>query len=285
MDKILSEKLFRVKNTEPKQWIVDLSKGIRIDCDPNAKRASFPYYEFTPYLQFLSKTQLQQELGVKESTKKPIINEPCDVSSSKEGVCVVTRTIQLSNSHAGTHADQPRYIFKFHELMSSSHFVKDPPFLYFDDYQYNGPCTLINLSFIRKEKNPEITVDALLKVIDKTSLKKISRLLIRTYETYPNEWDPKFSYFSKECANFLATELENLLLIGIDTPSIDHPQASPIIEFCHGIFWKKRIAILENLDFSKFTSGSYSCNGYIYTRWNPYQDYKDGRGCMVTFLF
>lgn len=108
MDKILSEKILRVKTSEPKQWMVDLSKGIKIDCDPNEKRASFPYYDFTPHLQSLSKTQLQQELGVKESTKKTIINESCNVSSSKEGVCVVTRTIQLSNSHAGTHADQPR---------------------------------------------------------------------------------------------------------------------------------------------------------------------------------
>lgn len=145
---------------------------------------------------------------------------------------------------------------------------------------------MINLSFIRKENKPEITVDAILKVIDKSELKKISRLLIRTYETYPKEWDPNFSYFSKDCANFLSTECENLLLVGIDTPSIDHPQASPIIEYCHGIFWKSRIAILENLDFSKFTSGGMkSINGYIYTRWNPYQDYKDGRGCFVTFLF
>jgi hypothetical protein len=42
---------------------------------------------------------------VKEQVK--LLNESFDVSGSPDGVCIVTRSILLSNSHAGTHADQP----------------------------------------------------------------------------------------------------------------------------------------------------------------------------------
>jgi kynurenine formamidase len=41
-------------------------------------------------------------------TAAPSITKPLDVSSSRDGVCIVTtRTVFVSNSHAGTHADRP----------------------------------------------------------------------------------------------------------------------------------------------------------------------------------
>ncbi len=60
-------------------------------------------------------TEVQSAIDEEGRSNKKI-NEPRDVSGSPSGVCIVTRSILLSNSHAGTHADQP--VSALHVLFS-----------------------------------------------------------------------------------------------------------------------------------------------------------------------
>lgn len=153
------------------------------------------------------------------------------------------------------------------------HFLTNPPFKYFDDYQYNGQCTIIDL---RDKNKREITVeDIKLHIKD---LENLTRLLIWTYKSIPNEWDDQFSYLSVECANFLGN-LTNLILIGIDTPSVDHPSASPICNCSHGALFKGFIGILENLDFTGIKK---SGSGIIKTKW--INEYIDSKSCIVSYF-
>ncbi|EFC36554.1 predicted protein [Naegleria gruberi] len=217
------------------------------------------------------------------------MNQSCDVSSSCNGVCIVTRNVILSNSHAGTHADQPK------------HFEKNPIVEYFHTLQYNGACLVLNLVEELKN-NLEISEEILRNAIEKSKIPKdkILRCIIKTRSNQPSdeqEWTNDFAHFHPSAAEYLSRELPNLLLIGIDTPSIDHPNKAPIIEHSHGRFWNARIAILENLNcemiFSHTNSSDNSINsnnsinnsieGYLQTSFNPLQISQDAIGCFVKF--
>jgi kynurenine formamidase len=217
---------------------------------------------------------------VKEQVK--LINESFDVSGSPDGVCIVTRSILLSNSHAGTHADQPK------------HFDRNPPFSEFNDLQYNGPCIVLNLmDSLHFDKS--ITVEQLKPMIEKLNIKKdlVSRILLRTRNA-PNEeqeWQNEFAHLDPKCADWLVQTFPNLVLVGIDTPSIDHPTASPIIHCSHGALWKQRVAILENLNLGVLFTQSDNrtsmnvIHGYIQTIWNPMQIFEDSKGCLAQFYW
>jgi kynurenine formamidase len=151
--------------------------------------------------------------------------------------------------------------------------VKDPPFRYFDDFQYNGRCHVIELT---ETDYSGISIDNVKSAFkNDREMGKVTRLLIKTYKSTPNEWDVAAAFLTMECAKFLAT-LPNLILVGIDTPSIDHQSASPIIKYSHGSLWESRIAILENLSFPKEISGDY----IIQTRWTAV--YRDSKQAIVT---
>lgn len=102
--------------------------------------------------------------------------------------------------------------------------------------------------------------------------------MIWTYKKVPDEWDDQFSFLSIETAEFLG-KLPNLLLIGIDTPSVDHPSASPICNCSHGNLFKGCIAILENLDFSNIKNAS---KGILRTKWT--NEFNDSKQCICSFF-
>ena len=195
-------------------------------------------------------------------------NIPLDVSSSSEGVCIITKILQISNSHAGTHTDLP------------GHFLENPPFKQWDDFQLNGPCIILNLT---KKKNCKIEIEDLEKACGDINPNKITRLLINTYgNDIPTQWDSNPSYLSIECSKYLG-KLENLLLLGIDTPSVDHQNSAPICNCSHGGLWNGRVAIIENLDFSLLNKNDNYESGFIQTIWNKNQQSFDGKGCHVNF--
>ena len=70
--------------------------------------------QLTPIV--LLKQSITEVQSDEEGCSNKKINESCDVSGSPSGVCIVTRSILLSNSHAGTHADQP--VSALHDLFS-----------------------------------------------------------------------------------------------------------------------------------------------------------------------
>ncbi|KAL0484070.1 kynB [Acrasis kona] len=274
MDEQLQEKLKVLRALEEKdECCVKLKNKTDLTVNVSSQGASFPYHDYTPYCQELNRDQILKELGVSDehAQRNAIMNTSCDVSSSKDGVCVVTRTVLLSNSHAGTHCDQP------------AHFVKDPSVRWFDDIQYNGKCYIADLSNV-KDDSTYIKQSELKTAIDglNANLVNITRLLVRTNRTNWNKWEESFCHFDKDVASWLCNYLPNLALIAIDSPSVDNPNKAPIINYAHGQFWAHRVAIMENITFERMKH-SYN-HGYLFTVWSQIQEHDDSRGCQVFFF-
>lgn len=259
-DTILDAKLKSVRILEAKlDHSISLDNLINISCPPESKRCSFPY-SVTPFLQSPSKLDLETDL--KCTINEIPYNRELNCSGSSEGVCYISKTLEMSNSHAGTHADQPR------------HFLESPDFESFDDLQYNGQCLVVSLV---DRKSPTISLKELTSSVPRDfNFDNLTRILIKTYSTLPLGWDDHFAHLSIECAKFLGN-LPNLLLVGIDTPSIDHPSASPIIKCSHGSLWNGRVAILENLNLISIPPSI----GFLKTIWN--RTYSDSKQCICLF--
>mmetsp|Transcript_4864 Transcript_4864/g.18225 ORF Transcript_4864/g.18225 Transcript_4864/m.18225 type:complete len:342 (-) Transcript_4864:561-1586(-) len=259
-----------------KNFKIDENKEVRIDCDPRAPKASFPS-KYTPY-----------------ATIKEAEEVNCD--SSGAGVCMVNKVLIETNSHAGTHADQPK------------HFVENPPFKYFPDEYYNGDVLLLDLSPYLNSDTQQIDASMLEFAFEEINKMKffqvelpwtstvvnmlrnpgrIKRLIIKTHSGEhmenaqlddPNSFVP---HFSNSGASYLLQSFPELRMIGIDSISVDAPNAAPISEHVHGIFWRNQVAIVENLRLNNVNRRLVA--GRIRTFWNPYQDFEDARGCIVTF--
>jgi len=201
----------------------------------------------------------------------PTVSETMDVSSSQDGVCMVTcHAVSITNSHAGTHADTP------------FHFMQDPPFESFLDEQYSGNVIVLNLhSFLKDSKaiTPEMLQAAAHECC--IELAQIRRLILRTYIKPPAAWEDCFAYLTPAAATYLAS-LPLLVMVGTDAPSIDHPHAAPIHIHAHGELYKQRIAILEGLDCSTLPD-ALCTQGVLQTIWMPMQQFKDARGCVCLF--
>eukprot|EP00761_Pharyngomonas_kirbyi_P014368 gb/GECH01014398.1/.p1 GENE.gb/GECH01014398.1/~~gb/GECH01014398.1/.p1 ORF type:complete len:291 (+),score=66.22 gb/GECH01014398.1/:1-873(+) len=267
------------QTSQPKP--VDISKGIIISSNPSDKRTCFPFKQ-TPPFEVLDSKELKHHFFPDNDTHPSgEVSKYMNVGSC--GVCMVTtRTVSLSNAHAGCHADQPL------------HFNSDPPFDMFSDKHYNGNATILDLSFeLVKKNNKTVTLEILQKVANNNNinLNQVERLLIASYNTEtgynpPQDWDSNSMHFDKECADYLS-QLKHLVLVGIDSPSVDHPNAAPIGEHSHGSFLSGGVAILENLDFSNIfgakTHNKFERNGVISTIWNPCQKFPDAKGAIVIF--
>jgi kynurenine formamidase len=245
---------------------VQLRDGIDISSPPQQGRISFPS-PYSPAFRIVS----EEDIGNTKPAAWPCVSKSIDVSSSPGGVCFVTcNVVSITNSHAGTHADTPQ------------HFLKDPHAAFADE-QYSGSVTVFDLSDVLATEKA-ITVAHLQQCAAKGSvdLMHIRRLLIRTYAAeLPTEWDPDFAHFSIDAARFLGS-LPNLVLIGLDSPSMDHPSASPICDCSHGALWAGRVAILEGLDFSRLVRQP-CVSGVLWTHWLATQQYSDARGCLCVF--
>ena len=256
--------------------LVRLEKGINISTLPQSKRISFPS-PYCPSFRLLEDSDVTA--SAKQALNWPCVSECIDVSSSPDGVCYVTcHCVSVSNSHAGTHADTPQ------------HFLRDCTESY-ADAQYTGSCVVLNVSDLLPSPAAAggaartITVDVLQQAAQRADvdLAAVRRLLLRTYVHTPDEWDAHFAHLNRESAEFLA-KLPRLVLLGIDTPSIDHPAAAPIAAHAHGALWSGRVAILEGLDCGVLPADACVLRGAMQTVWLPTQQHRDARGCVVTLF-
>jgi kynurenine formamidase len=213
------------------------------------------------------------------------VNQKLNVSSDPGGPCnVVCRTLVLSNSHAGTHADTPR------------HFLPDSmPVTDWDDQHYTGDALVVDLSpFLKMSGSKAITGEVLHNAGQALHIDwgSVWRLLLctRTLDadaTDNSQWVGDFAHFSADGAAFLATQCTQLLLVGVDSPSVDHPSVAPICDHSHGALWDAQIAVLENLDFQRLfpvlAARGGALVGAALTVWSPMQRFEDSKGCTVIF--
>eukprot|EP00331_Platyophrya_macrostoma_P011763 CAMPEP_0176429826 /NCGR_PEP_ID=MMETSP0127-20121128/13921_1 /TAXON_ID=938130 /ORGANISM="Platyophrya macrostoma, Strain WH" /LENGTH=345 /DNA_ID=CAMNT_0017811663 /DNA_START=37 /DNA_END=1074 /DNA_ORIENTATION=+ len=221
-------------------------------------------------------------------TAKPHLSTVLDVSGSQSGPCrVVCSALSITNSHAGTHADTP-----FHFCRSPQSAIQE-----WDAAHYNGSVVVLDISPLlvsaSQQATPKvITRDTLLAAGEEAGLSwnSVRRLILRTnkaVDTNPS-WTSDFAHFDLSGAQFLA-ELPNLLLIAIDTPSVDHVSQSPICDGAHGVFFDHRVAIMENLVIpaSLVQSDDSACSvvqGTLLTCFHPTQEFDDSKGCTPMLL-
>lgn len=253
---------------------VRLEHAVNISTPPAHPRVSFPAQFHTPAFEILDRPALGRLVASELASVPTPLSELLDVSSSPAGVCMVTCNIVARwNSHAGSHADQPR------------HWLPDPPFPEFDDRQYRGSATILDLTRILEDQRDSRITAALLQQAAQAAevdLNGVRRLLLRTYRTPPAQWESHYPYLDAGSGEFLGS-LPELVLLGIDTPSVDHPAAAPIGAQAHGGLWAGRVAILEGLDLSALRCLP-RLDGVLQTLWNPMQVAPDAKGALVLFF-
>lgn len=137
--------------------------------------------------------------------------------------------------HIGAHTDAP------------NHYKKDASGIDQRDLNlYFGPCQVIEVKAKRGER---IRIEHLGGVDIKTE-----RVLLKTSSfPDPNQWNGDFNSYSPELVEFLCRK--NVILIGIDTPSID-PADSKKLE-SHQIVAQNDMAILEGIVLESVSPGEY----------------------------
>ncbi len=110
---------------------------------------------------------------------------------------------------------------------------------------YFGPCQVVSVSISRGES---VTVTDLPEV-------KAPRLLFKT-RSFPDteNWNNDFCFLSPELIDFLAKN--NVLLVGIDTPSIDPFESKDLKT--HSRVSKHNMAILEGIILDEVKEGLYT---------------------------
>lgn len=250
---------------------IDPTRRMDLTTSASHPRVSFPFPDITPYAQALDRETLAQRLGVDSQALGGNITNFMDVSSSPDGVCQVTAGIYVvTNSHAGSHGDQP------------SHWLANPPFESFDNRQYNGTAVVLDITnYLRGNKaiTPEIIQEHAELV--GTDLRTLHRLFVRTYEQTPSEWQDEFAYLSPEAGAFLG-KLPNLVLFATDAPSVDHPNAAPIHTHAHGGLWAGRVAILEGYESNSLPKQD-KLEGVVQTTLLETSGVKDAKYAVITF--
>jgi len=191
--------------------------------------------------------------------------------SDSENICNVSRAIRTFSSHAGTHADNP------------FHYNSSPSFNQYPDDQYQGAAVILDVSKYLESKY-DITKKMLEDAISSlgiTNKYSLTRILIRTNpeDVYHTEPVDMFPYPTPEASMYIV-EL-GATVLGIDTPSIDHPHEKNIGESNHGLFYDNKVALLENLNLSPRES----MEGEIAIFFDPTRLYPDSRGVAEIFFF
>jgi arylformamidase len=138
------------------------------------------------------------------------------------------------STHAGTHADAPR------------HYVADGAEAGdLDLATYLGPCRLVDVRGCGPLVRPEHVESALVDAPP--------RLLLRTYDSFPQAWDSDFTAVAPETLERMAAA--GVRLVGIDTPSLD-PEQSKTMD-AHAVVARHGMAILEGLVLDAPPAGDY----------------------------
>jgi arylformamidase len=151
-----------------------------------------------------------------------------------ESVNVGSVTMSL---HTGTHADSPR------------HFRNDGASPVDCDLSvYIGRALVVDLS----AESPAVTAITEKQVAAIAALRP-ERVLFRTGTASAGAFTNDFAHFSADAAEALVTL--GVRLVGIDTPSVDHPESKTLGS--HHAFDRGKIAILENLVLNEVSAGWY----------------------------
>lgn len=158
------------------------------------------------------------------------------VAQLQRGDAVNVSTLRLS-AHLGTHTDSP---------------------LHFDDHgrdiasvdlrHYIGRCRVVD---VQGEGSPPLVSAAALGA---DTLRSVERLLLRTARDHDHRrYSPDFTALGPAAAALLVRS--GLLLVGIDTPSMDHATSKTLD--AHHVLHRGGVAILENLDLTAVPPGDY----------------------------
>ena len=151
--------------------------------------------------------------------------------------------------HVGAHADAP------------SHFLPEGPSIDAVPLEaYLGPCLVLDC----RPVGAQITLDrvraALDRVVDPRGSGGVPpgentppRLLLRTYDMYPDVWVDSFPGLAPEVLEWFAGE--GGVLVGVDIASLD-PMDSTTMD-AHRVAARHRIAILENLRLDRVAEGRF----------------------------
>ena len=138
--------------------------------------------------------------------------------------------------HLGAHTDAPSHYHAQGQTIDER-----PLEVYF------GLCQVIS---VKKSKGER------LRKSDLTSVDiKAPRVLFKTGSFRdPNQWTDEFNSLSAELIDFLSEK--KVILVGIDTPSID-PARDKTLE-SHQAVWKHNMAILEGIILENIPDGQYT---------------------------
>jgi len=149
--------------------------------------------------------------------------------------CPVNVSEVSMSPHTGAHTDAPLHYDD--DGASIGEVALDP---------YLGPCRVIHAFGVAPLIEPHHLAHRLAHTPP--------RVLVRTYEQAPvNSWDSGFAAFAPATIELLREHA--VLLIGIDTPSVD-PEQSKTLD-SHQVVRRHRMAILEGIVLDDVPEGEY----------------------------
>ncbi|HEX6813273.1 MAG TPA: arylformamidase [Planctomycetota bacterium] len=151
------------------------------------------------------------------------------------GSCNVS-TIRMS-VHVGTHTDAPLHFD-----------LGGPDIASVDLRRYLGPCRVVD---VQGNGTPSLIPAG---ALTPAMLAGAQRILFRTRRHHDHrEWNQHFTAVGPDAARALVAA--GMLLVGIDTPSMDHADSKELDG--HHVLYEGGVAILENIDLSGVPAGDY----------------------------
>lgn len=143
--------------------------------------------------------------------------------------------------HVGSHADAPAHYIAAGEGIDRRNLAL-----------YIGQCWVAKVNVGRGERVTGESLSGMVRAAVES--RKVSRLLFAT-STFPNaeSWNSDFASLAPELIHWCADH--GVLLIGIDTPSID-PENSKNLE-AHAAVARRDLAVLEGICLNSIAEGSY----------------------------
>ena len=135
--------------------------------------------------------------------------------------------------HTGAHADAPMHYANGEAAIGAV-----------DLQPYLGPCRVIHCL----DCGPLVQTAHIAHALDKLP----ARVLLRTARTASQSW-ASFTAIAPDTLALLA--IKNILLVGIDTPSVDPATSQDLL--CHHLLLKHNLRVLENLVLDDVPEGDY----------------------------
>ena len=158
------------------------------------------------------------------------------VARQERGASCNVSTIRVS-THVGTHTDAP-----LHYDVAGSDMASVPL------HAYMGRCRVLA---VRGEGAPSLVPAS---ALPPAKLRGVERVLLRTSDAHDHRvWNHGFTALGPAAAKALADA--GVVLVGIDTPSMDHADSKDLSG--HHALYAGGVAILENLDLRGVPEGDY----------------------------